>query len=112
MKTQKSTSKISFKLPKTVEVKGETYKVKRKKNLKDDDGHECDGLHDHINKEILICSAIKDDKTLLLTFLHELNHAYMEECHLREGLSRQMEEAVAECIAQGIVKHFDLTLKE
>lgn len=99
-----------FRLPKTAVVKGATYKIIIQKDVIDDDGKACMGLHCHEEKEILIDKNMtaKEKRT---TFLHELFHAYCYECNIREGLDSQMEEVLVETIAQAVELHFEFLWK-
>jgi Zn-dependent peptidase ImmA (M78 family) len=110
MKEKNQKTRMKFRLPKEVMIKGELYKVIVKKDLKDDDGHECDGLHDHEKKIIYITTGLKHDYRRQ-TFLHEFFHAYLHECHVREGLDSQLEEVIVECLSQATDKHLDWTWK-
>ena len=106
---KKDKSFIRFK--KTILIKGEEYTIKQVAKLKDDDGVEVDGLHDHIEKTISL-NKNQTPKAKRTTFLHEFYHAYLYECHLREGLDSQMEEAIVEACSQATERHFDLTWKK
>lgn len=94
-------------LPDSIDVKGVNYKIKIVKNLKDDDGKICLGLHDHDGKIISInatCKGAEKKKT----FLHEMAHAYIYECHAREGLDSQMEEVLVEILVNAFDNEFDI----
>ena len=101
------TARNSFPFPDSIIIKGTKYKVVKVKNLKDDDGNECQGLHDHVLKVISIDSALRGANRRK-TFLHELAHAYLYECHIREGLDGQLEEVIIEIIVNAFDKHFDI----
>ncbi len=98
-----------FKLPQSITVKGEKYKVKQVIGLKVY-GNEVMGLHDQVNKEILINKKMTK-KEKRVTFLHELFHAYCFECNIREGLDSQLEEVLVETISQAVEKHFAICMK-
>jgi len=94
-----------FKLKSSIMIKGSRYKIKNRKYLKDDDGALCDGLHDHINKIIYVRSGL-DGAELRKTFFHEFFHAYLFECHIREGLDTQLEEVIVETLSQALDNNF------
>lgn len=102
--------KTSFKFKRSIPIKGARYKIKMVKDLKDDDNKACWGLHDHIGKVISIEKSL-DDKEKVQTLLHEIFHAYLFECNIREGLDSQLEEAIVESLAQCVDLHFELKWK-
>jgi len=103
--------KIRFRLPESIKIKGKKYKLKHVKNLKDDDGKPCMGLHDHENKVISIDKLVIGSEKRQ-TLLHEFFHAYLYECNIREGLDSQLEEVIVEALSQGIEEHFDIKWKK
>lgn len=93
-----------------ISVKGAEYTIKWKQKIIDE-GIVCWGLHDSEKKLILLSKELPK-KEILSVFLHELFHAYLFECNIREGLSGSLEEVVVECLSKAIDFHFDLLWKE
>lgn len=97
----------SFSLKKQINVKGTDYKIIRKKNPKDDDGKIVLGLFDPEAKTITIATGLAIE-IVRQTFIHELFHAYIYECHLREGIDTQLEEVIVEALTQAIEEKFHI----
>lgn len=102
--------KSKFKLRTSITVKGVRYRIRKVKKLKNDRGEDIQGLYDPDKKVIRILAGAtpKIDRQ---TFLHELAHAYLYECNIREGLDSQLEEVVIETIVLGFDKHFSINWK-
>lgn len=105
------TRRKPWRVPKRVSIKGINYKVLIVEKLKDDDGDFCDGLHDHSKKVIYIDKSTKG-ATRRKTFLHEMFHAYIYECNIREGLQETLEEVIVETMAQATDEQFFLEWKK
>ena len=102
---------VTFRQNSTIVIKGARYKIKWKKNLRDDSDNECLGLHDCENKTISL-SKDMDVCDYVPVFLHEMFHAYLFECNIREGINLAVEEIIVEASARAIDLHFDLSWKK
>ena len=101
---------MSFRLKKFLNIKGRKYRISQVKRPTGEDGKECAGYHDHEKRKIVIARGMeKEDK--LHTFLHELFHAYIFECGIREGLDSQLEEVVVDQLAKSIIDNFEIKWK-
>jgi len=69
------------------------------------DGEFCDRLFN-----ITIGDAINHDE-LMHTLLHETFHAYSKRIGLRQGISEETEEIIAESFTRFLVENFDIKLK-
>jgi len=96
----KGNNVIRFRMPPHVTVKGVKYKVKLVNGLKYK-GEEVLGLHDHENRTISVCSSAKG-RLRRQTFVHELFHAYIYECNIREGLDSQLEEVIVDLLSAAL----------
>ena len=105
-----SSDKSFKRFPKKIVVKGVEYKISLDNYLRDDDGKLCSGLHDHERKVIHIDKNMGIEEKRQ-TFIHELFHAYLHECHVNEGIDSQLEEAIVESLSQSITKSFVLNWK-
>lgn len=72
---------------------------------------ECYGLHDPEKRLILLSKDMKP-KEYVPVFLHELFHAYMYECGIREGIPIAIEEIIVDALALAVDIHFDLSWKK
>jgi len=99
-----------MKIPKKINVKGQNYKIKFVKNLKNEEGEECDGLCDRKKRLIEIDSALKGGD-LKSTFIHECLHAVVIECSLHEVISYGAEEIIVGNMESFLMKHWRLYLK-
>jgi Zn-dependent peptidase ImmA (M78 family) len=70
-----------MKIPNSLHVKGRKYSVRYKWNLRDDNGHPCDGLCDREKKIIYLDHSLKGDKKDR-AFVHELLHALFTELNI------------------------------
>lgn len=105
------TNKSFVRFRESISVKGVEYQIIQMKDVKDDDGNIVAGLHDHVNKIIYFDIEMTTDEKRQ-TFLHEFFHAYLYECHIREGLDGQLEETIVEALSQAMVKEFVIRWKK
>ena len=103
--------KSDFHLKRSIKIKGVTYKVKQLNKVLDDQGIECQGWVDKHKKVIAIMRGL-DPLEKKLTFMHEVAHAYLHECHTTEGLDHQLEEVVIETMLRGLSEHFNFSWKK
>lgn len=94
---------------KKIMIKGAEYTIKLRKKVMLGK-QECWGLHDSEKKLITIQKGLPKGETLPV-FLHELFHAYIFECNIREGLDSSLEEIIVECLAHCIDQEFELEWK-
>jgi len=81
-----------MKIPSKVQIKGKTWKVRKVKGLRN--GHDfVMGLMDPVARQISIDADLKG-RTLIHTYLHELNHAILFELYVL--MSVQVEEIIVE----------------
>lgn len=102
-----------MKIPKFFYIKGNKWKVVRKKDLKHEDGDECLGLADPEIKTIFLESSLKDLQ-LELTFWHEYGHAMMSEAGIvntTNGVPPLAEEIMCDLIAEAFTKDKDVKFK-
>jgi len=91
-----------FKIPKTVTISGQTYKIIYKDEITLDD-MECDGLCCPGAKEVLINSQLDCERTLQ-TFAHELTHVIVAETAISRMLVMNNidEELFVEVFSKGV----------
>ena len=91
----------------TVNVLGEEYQVKFVEEVRHPrDGSPCCGLCDSEAQEILICKHMTQ-KLTVITFFHELNHAYSREAGMENCVSHEVEEISGDQFAKVLEKNFD-----
>lgn len=98
---------MATKRPKSIKIKGKTWKVVYKKIILVD-GEECNGATDTGERTIEIKLNL-DDKTFVKTFLHESMHATIYEIHL--DMHSIVEEALVQAFTDTAVEHFKISLK-
>jgi len=76
-----------MKIPRKLKVGPHTYKVRRKKKIVDEEGHELRGECRVEERVILLQSGLKNTR-LCETFLHEVMHAIDEENQMELGENR------------------------
>lgn len=93
----------AIKIPSKFIIKGKTWQVKYKKNLKAD-GYDCDGVCDYGTRTITLKRGLsKDGKKA--TFLHELFHVIVHEAHINHGtkfgsgLEEVLADAFVDCLS-------------
>jgi len=96
-----------MKLPKTINVYGQQYKIIQDKNMRGDD---IIGWHDGNVSTISIAPGLDRDEEKI-TFLHECFHAVFYRLSLSEGIDTSTEEIIVDCFAKFMVEHFKLELK-
>lgn len=94
-----------MKLPRKIIIKGATWKIKKQKEVYDDDGNACLGLCNFENK-IIYLEKQMDSKKMLEVFFHEFIHALTYEIHLDIG--EKAEEMLVESFTQESMKIFDI----
>jgi len=92
-----------MKIPKSVNVLGEKYKVKILDEIPDHPY--AVGLCDYNAREITLLKSLKG-KDKLATFLHEVNHATLWESGAGQTLSRDLTEVIVDTLAKVYVKNF------
>lgn len=96
-----------MRLPKTVTIKGNVWKVVRANRITYR-GNECYGLCVYGKRQIRVLKRLEAQLTLH-TFMHELAHATLHEMHI--DLGAVLDEAVCDGITQEIVNNFDIKLR-
>lgn len=102
-----------MKIPKTFYLNGNRWTVKRRKNLKDDDGSECNGLTDTEVRVVYIDKSLEGTE-LTWVFWHEYCHALLYESkvtHNTGGLSDIVEEIICDSYADSQTKDKEITFK-
>lgn len=96
----------------TLQVKGKTWKIRRKKNLKHGDDP-AEGLCEFSTRTIFLESSIKNDRDLMHVLLHEIMHAANFEMHLNEegGIPDAIEEVQASGFPDVLLENFTIKLK-
>ena len=92
-----------MKLPKSIKIKGEVWKIKLVDNLHAPDGDKVQGYCFTTGREIYIDKSLRGEQ-LSITYLHEINHAIMFELHLT--LNLEVEEIIADGFASVYEKLF------
>ena len=91
----------------TVNVLGEIYQVKFVNEvLHPRDGALCCGLCDSEGQVIYVCNNMSQ-KLTVVTFFHELNHAYSREAGMENCVSHDIEEIKGDQFAKVLEKNFD-----
>lgn len=86
-----------------IQIKGKKYKLIFKKLI---DAH---GICDREKRIIYIDNSRQTPQTLVRwTLCHELVHAYLNEMHITDIMSNDLEEILAETIAEMIDEHIEL----
>lgn len=102
-----------MKIPKFFFIKGNKWKVKKKKRLVHEDGDVCYGLTDPLSRIVWLESSLKG-KHLLNIFWHEYTHAVMAEAGVTgttNGVPILAEEIICEAMADALVKSTTITFK-
>ena len=102
-----------MRIPKKFMLKGKLWRVKYERNLKHEDGTECDGLCDVDNQIIWLDKALKGRKKTK-TFLHEWGHAVVDETGVRPNarFSETLEDILVETFGDAIQNTFYLRWKK
>jgi hypothetical protein len=90
-------------------INGDEWKIRSKKNLKDDKGNACYGLCEFSSKTIFIDSGIKNKKDFIGTLIHEVIHGVLFSVHIE--LDPIIEEAIAANIEKVFMQLFKIKLK-
>lgn len=97
-----------MKLPSSLVIKGKTWLIKRKWNLRDDKSNRVDGLCVFSTRTIFIDHmCLKLD--LRRVFLHEINHAILFELHV--VIPEGADEVLVDGLASVYLDLFTLRLK-
>lgn len=100
-----------MRIPKTIDILGETVEIKRVKDLKDEDNNHCDGLWSFENLTIEIDSTLKGNR-FKKVFLHEYGHAVLAILGFENtNLKSETEEIMVDNFARDIVKNFNISFK-
>lgn len=99
-------------MKRTIQIKGKTWKIKRKKNPTLKGVGPCHGVADLQNRIIILDSRMKGDQ-LTKIFIHELLHGCIHELHLKEhgGIDDAVEEILVEGLADILTTLFEMKLK-
>lgn len=97
-----------MKLPRSIVIKGQRWRVCQRKELFDDDGDSCEGLCDYSEKKIFIKRGLKAEEKAL-TFVHEVFHAAMHELHI--DLGHEMNESVTDGVTSILNEHFKFRIR-
>lgn len=94
-------------IPKSLNIYGETYKVKIVKDKPD--AMDCAGKN-HSKSKIIY---IKEDEAeeMFHTYLHECFHGVFEEGRLNEAVEDGLEEVIIEQLVKFLLKHFTVKPK-
>lgn len=98
---------MATKRPKSIKLKGKTWKVIYKKVILVD-GEECRGATDTSERTIEILIGL-DDEAFTKVLLHELMHATIYEIHIE--LHDVIEEALVMAFTDTAMEHFKISLK-
>lgn len=100
-----------MKIPASIKIKNNVWKVVYKWNIKNDQGEMLDGLCDPMKKIIYLAHGLsKADAED--SFLHEYLHAVQFEFGLHHTLSDDMQESIAHNFADQLRQNFSLRLKK
>lgn len=92
-----------MKLPKSIKVFGETYKIKV---IKEKDPVNL-GLCD-FQKKIILVHDRQSSKEIMHTLIHEVGHAVFNRIGLNQSISHDLEEVIVDSIATAISENFRL----
>lgn len=96
-------------IPRKLNIKGNDWTIKKRKEVKDDDGNECLGLCVYEEKTILLEKNMKSHSEIEV-FFHEFLHSLIHEIHLDIG--PKAEEMLVEAATQEIFKNFNVKIKK
>lgn len=94
-----------MKVPKSFKLKGNSWKLVRVDNLKDEDADPAMGLTDRANRIVELDRNLSS-REQSLTFWHETTHAALFEAHITDapgGLSEILEHIICEAVAEAVV---------
>jgi len=102
-----------MKIKKEFLIKGKLWQVEYKWGLRHEDGQLCDGLCDRANRIIWLRREASPEEKWQ-TFLHEVNHAIISECHIATDgdlKNELIEEIFCDAVADVMSDLFDIKWK-
>ncbi len=102
-----------MKLREEFSLKGKLWKLKRRWCLRASDGEKVRGLCDFDTRTIWLDRLLVGEEAKLI-FMHEVVHAALYEAHLdhNSGLSAEIEEIIADAVADAFNELFVLRFKK
>jgi hypothetical protein len=98
-----------MKIPKSLNIKGEKWKIKFKRKLINDKGEDCYGLTLYEERTIYLEKSLEGD-LLNEVFMHEFFHASLRELHIE--IDPDLNETICDGLGYITNKLFDWTLKK